>query len=62
MYRCYLLRAGRIGRRGDVDIESLDMAIVDCRSMLAMKPASEGFDGFEIWEGRSLIYQSTVVG
>lgn len=56
MYRCYLLRDNRIGLRDDADSETYDAAVARCVTLLSKQPASENFQGFEIWRGTTLVY------
>lgn len=56
MYRCYLLRDGRIGMRDDADLKTINEAIARCRLLLSTQLPGEKFQGFEIWCGTSLIH------
>jgi hypothetical protein len=58
MYRCYLLRNGRIVRGDNLDVETLDKAIADGFRLLAMGERSGPFSGMEIWRGASLLYSN----
>ena len=57
MYRCYILRDGRIQMRVDPDLPDIDEAIVCCRTILGMHEEREQLNGFEVWRGVSLIYR-----
>jgi hypothetical protein len=56
MYRCYLVRAGRIAMGYDLDVGILDEAIACGRRLLAAQPEAENFSGIEIWCRTSLLY------
>ncbi len=56
MYRCYLLREGRIVKAENLDVATLDNAIVAGRELLAAQAPSRGFNGIEIWHAASLLY------
>ncbi|MDR3531044.1 MAG: hypothetical protein P4L90_10895 [Rhodopila sp.] len=56
MYRCYLIRAGRIAIGDAVNVETLNKAIAHGRRLLAAQPQAEAFTGIEIWRGTSLLY------
>ncbi len=60
MYRCYLIRNGRIAL-GD-DAETLAGALEYGRRQIASQPASGPFSGMEIWRGGSLVYNDTAYG
>lgn len=49
MYRCYLIRDGRIARGEDIDRPTFEEAIADAR-------ATFGSD-FEVWQGASLVHR-----
>ncbi|MEA2736787.1 MAG: hypothetical protein QOH05_94 [Acetobacteraceae bacterium] len=57
MYRCYMIRAGRIAMRVDPDVDDIEVAVLRCRLLLTMQAGDEGFGGFEVWRGVSLVYQ-----
>lgn len=48
MYRCYLIRNGRIARGEDIDSPALDEAIAVARAMFG--------GGFEVWRGGALLH------
>jgi hypothetical protein len=56
MYRCYLVRAGRIAMGDDLDVDTLDEAIACGCRLLAAQPEAENFSGIEIWARASLLY------
>lgn len=56
MYRCYLICGGRIAKGDDLDVDTLNEAILHGRMLLATQPQSEHFIGIEIWRGTSLLY------
>jgi hypothetical protein len=56
MYRCYILRDGRIHMRVEPDLAGVDEAIVCCRTILATHEERETLNGFEVWCGVSLVY------
>jgi hypothetical protein len=57
MYRCYLIRDGRIAVGEDLDADTLDRAVAQGRRLLAAQQDAENFRGIEIWQGRSLLYK-----
>ena len=56
LYRCYLIRNGRIGLGYDINLETLAEAKVHGHAILAMQPESASFSGIEIWYGEFRIY------
>lgn len=56
MYRCHFTKHGRVAQGENLAAATLDEAIEESRRLLADKPASDALDGFEIWEGPSLLY------
>lgn len=56
MYRCYLICGGRIAKGDDLDVDTLDDAILSGRMLLATQPQADCFTGIEIWLGTSLLY------
>jgi hypothetical protein len=56
MYRCYLVRAGRIAVGYDLNADTIDEAIVRGRTLLAAQPESDHFSGIEIWHRARLLY------
>ena len=56
MYRCYLLREGRIVKAENLDVATLEDAIIAGRQLLTAQAPSRGFRGIEIWHGASLLY------
>jgi hypothetical protein len=56
MYRCYLVRAGRIAVGYDLNADTIDEAIALGRRLLAAQPESEHFSGVEIWHRARLLY------
>jgi hypothetical protein len=56
MYRCYVIRNGRIASGEDLDVESLATAVAHGRRLLAARMRTGMFSGMEIWSGTSLIY------
>jgi hypothetical protein len=59
MYRCYLIRNGRIARGDDVDVDTLASALTHARSLMASRSAGGMFSGMEIWSGGTLVYSDT---
>jgi hypothetical protein len=56
VYRCYLIRNGRIGLSYDICLERLADAVAEGHMILMMQPGSAGFSGIEIWCGGSRVY------
>jgi hypothetical protein len=56
MYRCYLVRAGRIAMGDDLNVDTFDEAIARGRKLLAAQPEAENFSGIEIWHRARLLY------
>jgi len=56
MYRCYLIRNGRIAIGDDLDGETLAKALAHGRRLIAARSKTETFSGMEIWCGASLVY------
>jgi hypothetical protein len=59
MYRCYLIRNGRIVRGDYLDGATLEKAVADARRLMAMQSRFGPFSGIEIWCGDSLVYSDT---
>jgi hypothetical protein len=57
MYRCYLIRNGRIALGDDVD--TLAHALDHGRHLMASRSAGGPFSGMEIWSGGTLVYTDT---
>ncbi|PPQ30123.1 hypothetical protein [Rhodopila globiformis] len=62
MYRCYLIRNGRIVRGDNLDAATLEQAVADGRRLLALRSRSGPFSGIEIWSGSTLVYSDTPYG
>jgi hypothetical protein len=58
MYRCYLMRGGRIVASEDLDVPTLREAILVGYEIFEKKSAADNVDGIEIWQDRSLLYKS----
>jgi hypothetical protein len=56
MYRCYLIRNGRIAAGDDFDVETLASALERGRRLIADRSKTGAFNGLEIWCGASLVY------
>jgi hypothetical protein len=56
MYRCYLIRNGRIAEGDDLDVETLASALDRGRRLIAERSKTGTFSGLEIWCGASLVY------
>jgi len=56
MYRCYLIRNGRIAIGDDLDVETLPKALAHGRHLIAARSKTDTFSGMEIWCGTSLVY------
>jgi hypothetical protein len=56
MYRCYLLRDGRIVKAENLDVATLEEAIVAGRRLLAEQSRDRIFSGIEIWFGTAMLY------
>jgi hypothetical protein len=56
LYRCYLIRNGRIELGYDINSESLADAISRGHAILKMQPQSASFNGIEIWRGESRVH------
>jgi len=59
MYRCYLIRNGRIARGDYLDAATLEQAVAEGRLLMAMQSRCGPFSGMEIWCGASLVYSDT---
>src|SRR3954452_16128154 len=59
MYRCYLIRNGRIVRGDYLDVATLEKAVAEARRLMAMQSRCGPFSGIEIWSGASLVYSDT---
>nr|WP_294504520.1 hypothetical protein [uncultured Rhodopila sp.] len=59
MYRCYLIRNGRIALGDDVDVDTLANALAHGRHLMASRSAGGTFSGMEIWSGGTLLYSDT---
>jgi hypothetical protein len=62
MYRCYLIRNGRIVRGDYLDAATLEQAVTDARRLMAMHLRCGPFSGMEIWSGTALVYSDTPYG
>jgi hypothetical protein len=60
MYRCYLIRNGRIALGDDADVETLANALAHGRRLMASRCAGGPFCGMEIWSGATLVYSDAV--
>jgi hypothetical protein len=56
MYRCYLIRNGRIVEGDDLDVETPAAAVARGRRLIAERSNTAAFSGLEIWCGASLVY------
>jgi hypothetical protein len=56
VYRCYLVRNGRIELGYDINSERLADAVAQGYAILTMQPPSANFSGIEIWHGGSRVY------
>jgi len=56
MYRCYLLRDGRIAKAENLEVKTLTDAIVTGRKLLVEQPVAKNYTGIEIWQAASLLY------
>lgn len=56
MYRCYLIRDGRIAIGDNIDADSLAAAIAHGRRLMTDQSRADVFTGLEIWSGDSLVY------
>jgi hypothetical protein len=59
MYRCYLIRNGRIALGDDVDVDTLANALAHGRRLMTSRSARGTFSGMEIWSGATLVYSDT---
>jgi hypothetical protein len=59
MYRCYLIRNGRIALGDDVDVDTLTNALAFGRRLMASRSAGGTFSGMEVWSGGTLVYSDT---
>ncbi len=59
MYRCYLIRNGRIALGDDADVDTLANALAHARRLMASPSAGGTFSGMEIWNGATLLYSDT---
>jgi hypothetical protein len=57
LYRCYLIRNGRIDLGYDINAERLADALAHGHAILTMQPRSTDFSGIEIWYGEFRVYE-----
>jgi hypothetical protein len=57
MYRCDLVRNGRVELRENLETVALDQAIAAGHKLLNSRHPTENFDGIEIWDGGKLVYE-----
>jgi hypothetical protein len=58
IYRCYVVKSGRIIAGEDIDAATLGEAIAAGFKMIAERADAHLIDGFEIWQGWSFRYKS----
>jgi hypothetical protein len=56
MYRLYLVRNGRIAWGRDMDVPAFASVEASGRTLWALHPECDNFEGIEIWHGPSLLY------
>jgi hypothetical protein len=56
MYRCYLIRNGRIAWGEDLDCDTTDDAKAGARALWISRPDSNSFTGLEVWKGATLVH------
>ena len=56
MYRCYLLRNGRIAFGQIIEANSLEDTITASHDLLKQQPPTENFTGIEVWRGADFLY------
>jgi hypothetical protein len=56
LYRCYLIRNGRIELGYDINSKRLADVIAHGHAILEAQPQSDSFSGIEIWCGESRVY------
>jgi hypothetical protein len=59
MFRCYLLRDGRIAKAENLDAATLGQAVTIARRLLQEQPHDRGLSGIEIWDGAAMLYSDT---
>jgi hypothetical protein len=57
LYRCYFTKRGQIVAAENLDASGLSEAIAAGYTILEEQLATDGPDGFEIWQDRSLLYK-----
>ena len=56
MYRCYLIRDGRIAWGEYLECPTTDEAKALGHALRNSRGRSDSFDGIEVWHGESLVY------
>jgi hypothetical protein len=62
MYRCYLIRAGRIAWGEYLDCNTTDEARAGARALWMSHPQSNGFAGIEVWLGATMVHREYQAG
>jgi DNA-binding XRE family transcriptional regulator len=57
MYRCYLLRNGRVAWAEDLDCHTTDEARACAQALLKSLPQGDGSTGIEVWKGATLVHR-----
>jgi hypothetical protein len=57
MYRCYLIRNGRIAWGEYLDSPTTDEAKASARALWMSHPNGNGFTGIEVWKGATLVHR-----
>ncbi len=58
MYRCHLTKRGRIVYGENLNATTLVEAVTEAELLMAERSHADEPDGFEIWDGPSLLYAS----
>jgi hypothetical protein len=58
MYRCYLIRNGRIVWGENHDCHTTEEAKASARTLLMSHPHCNSFTGIEVWKGTTLVYRA----
>jgi hypothetical protein len=56
MYRCYLIRNGRIAWGEYIDFPTTEEAKLGARALWKSHPEGNSFTGIEVWKGATLVY------
>jgi hypothetical protein len=58
LFRCHFSKEGRIVQGENLDVYTLELAVVEGQRLLTEKAPADDLDGFEIWQDATLCYAS----